>query len=128
MFNLFPELKFSTDDFENLYKWSITVPQERHNRDPHIQENEDSTVIEVATPGVKKEDLTVEVQGRSVVLSLSKKASSIAKMWSGKLQFSWRFGERSDLTKITVGLCDGILTITVPKNKETTKTHEVTWL
>ncbi len=94
----------------------------------NIQENLTSFVIELAAPGIKKENIAIEVEEN--VLKVSSEVSSKTETEESdqkftRKEFSFRNFSRSftlpetvDVEKIAASYTDGILYVTIPKKEE----------
>jgi HSP20 family protein len=95
----------------------------------NVKENKDDYKVEVAAPGLSKEDFKVEVENNLLKIS-SKKESTQETQEEGKYtrrEFSYQSFERSfalpntaNVEQIVANYTDGILNIHIPK-KETSK-------
>jgi len=93
----------------------------------NILENEESFVIEVAAPGMEKENFTVNLDGdRLLISSELKKENSENEANYSRREFSYQSFQRSftipegtvDGEKIMAKYTDGILKVTLPKKEE----------
>jgi len=108
-----------TDDFFNKWDW------EKGNNFPaiNIKEDKDAFLIEVAAPGMKKEDFTVELENGVLMISASaeeKKEENMANL--RRQEFSYRNFKRSMWMpdnvagdKISASYEFGLLKLTLPK-------------
>ena len=98
----------------------------------NILENEKNYEIEVAAPGMKKEDFKINVENENeLVISLEKKHEDEKKEKKNYLrrEFSYSSFRQSyilpdevSLEGISAAMVDGVLKITLPKKEETVKT------
>ena len=119
--NVFPSLinEFFNDDFGmNFLNRSHSVPS------VNSVENNDSFEIDLAVPGMKKEDLTIELNDNVLVIS-SETSNTMEndKMRLNEFNFSsfqrsFRVPDSVDLDKIKASYKNGILKIKLPKRKE----------
>ena len=119
--NVFPSLinEFFNDDFGiNFLNRSHSVPS------VNSVENNDSFEIDLAVPGMKKEDFTIELNDKVLVIS-SETSNTMEndKMRLNELNFSsfqrsFRVPDSVDLDKIKASYKNGILKIKLPKRKE----------
>jgi len=119
--NVFPSLinEFFNDDFGmNFLNRSHSVPS------VNSLENNDSFEIDLAVPGMKKEDFTIELNDKVLVIS-SETSNTIEndKMRLNEFNFSsfqrsFRVPDSVDLDKIKANYKNGILKIKLPKRKE----------
>jgi len=127
--NVFPSLinEFFNDDFGmNFLNRSHSVPS------VNSVENNDSFEIDLAVPGMKKEDFTIELNDKVLVIS-SETSNTMEndKMRLNEFNFSsfqrsFRIPESVELDKIKANYKNGILKIKLPKKKDSiTKPNRV---
>jgi len=119
--NVFPSLinEFFNDDFGmNFLNRSHSVPS------VNSLENNDSFEIDLAVPGMKKEDFTIELNDKVLVIS-SETSNTMEndKMRLNEFNFSsfqrsFRIPDSVDHDKIKANYKNGILKIKLPKRKE----------
>ena len=119
--NVFPSLinEFFNDDFGMKFlNRSHSVPS------VNSLENNDSFEIDLAVPGMKKEDFTIELNDKVLVIS-SENSNTIEndKMRLNEFNFSsfqrsFRVPDSVDQDKIKANYKNGILKIKLPKRKE----------
>ena len=119
--NVFPSLinEFFNDDFGmNFLNRSHSVPS------VNSVENNDSFEIDLAVPGMKKEDFTIELNDKVLVIS-SETSNTMEndKMRLNEFNFSsfqrsFRVPDSVDLDKIKASYKNGILKIKLQKRKE----------
>ena len=119
--NVFPSLinEFFNDDFGmNFINRSHSVPS------VNSLENNDSFEIDLAVPGMKKEDFSIELNDKVLVIS-SESSNNIEndKMRLNEFNFSsfqrsFRVPDSVDQDKIKANYKNGILKIKLPKRKE----------
>ena len=119
--NVFPSLinEFFNDDFSmNFLNRSHSVPS------VNSIENNDSFEIDLAVPGMKKEDFTIELNDKVLVIS-SETSNTMEndKMRLNEFNFSsfqrsFRVPDSVDQDKIKANYKNGILKIKLPKRKE----------
>ena len=119
--NVFPSLinEFFNDDFGlNFFNRNYSVPS------VNSIENNDSFEIDLAVPGMKKEDFTIELNDKVLVIS-SETSNTIEndKMRLNEFNFSsfqrsFRVPDSVDQDKIKANYKNGILKIKLPKRKE----------
>ena len=86
-----------------------------------IEETDDSYIVEVELPGLKKDDVSVEVQGRRVVVSGERKERERTGIFRSKTRVTGRFHYEAVLPgdieqdRVTANLADGVLRLDVPK-------------
>jgi HSP20 family protein len=119
---------FLTDDWLNssLMNWrsaGASLPA------VNVLETNDNFMIEVAAPGMKRDDFKVELDNNVLTISSSQENNREEKGREGEYtrrEFSYQAFQRSfslpeakvDGAKITAKYTDGILHVTVPKREE----------
>ena len=119
---------FLTDDWFNssLMNWrsaGASLPA------VNVRETNDDFMIEVAVPGMKREDFKVELDNNVLTISSSKEENREEKGREGEYtrrEFSYQAFQRSfslpeakvEGGKISAKYTDGILYVTVPKREE----------
>ena len=119
--NVFPSLmnEFFNDDFGlNFFNRNYSVPS------VNSIENNDSFEIDLAVPGMKKEEFSIELNDKVLVIS-SESSNNIEndKMRLNEFNFSsfqrsFRVPDSVDQDKIKANYKNGILKIKLPKKKE----------
>ncbi len=119
--NVFPSLmnEFFNDEFGlNFFNRNYSVPS------VNSIENNDSFEIDLAVPGMKKEDFSIELNDKVLVIS-SESSNNIEndKMRLNEFNFSsfqrsFRVPDSVDPDKIKANYKNGILKIKLPKRKE----------
>ena len=128
---LFPTFPSFVDNFlsRDLMDWNDSNFSGKNSTIPavNIKENDESFVIEVAAPGMTKDNFTVNLDGdRLLITSEMKDEKSENGANYTRLEFSYRSFQRSftipeetvDGEKINAKYTDGILLITLPKKEE----------
>ena len=119
--NVFPSLinEFFNDDFGmNFLNRSHSVPS------VNSVENNDSFEIDLAVPGMKKEDFTIELNDKVLVISsetsntMENDKMRLNEFNFSSLQRSFRVPDSVDQDKIKANYKNGILKIKLPKRKE----------
>lgn len=131
--SLFPSIPSLFDDFlmRDLFDWSLGNWRLAGSTLPavNIIETNDDFKIEVAAPGMKREDFKVELDNNMLIISSEREEKSEEKDKAGnytRREFSYQSFQRSfalpenmvDGDKISAKYKDGILHITVPKREE----------
>lgn len=91
----------------------------------NIEETENSYLLNFDLPGVKKEDLKIDVHGRTFTLSGERRRVSETEergfkryeCASGKFARSFTLPVGVDASKVEATLADGVLSVTVPKSE-----------
>ena len=121
--------KFFDDDWNDLFDWSNRNFTTRQTTLPsvNIQENADNFVVEMAAPGMKKEDFHVELHNNTLTIrSEVKDEHSEENTNYTRREFSYQSFHRSfnlndrvvDDSKIEAKYKDGILRLTIAKKEE----------
>lgn len=85
-----------------------------------IHEADGNYQIAVDVPGVKKDDITVNVEEDGRVLRVTGGRKVVREGKTSETKFEKRFtiGNNVDIEKISANLSDGVLTLTAPKKEE----------
>tara|TARA_X000000368_G_scaffold393382_1_gene359042 strand:- start:332 stop:754 length:423 start_codon:yes stop_codon:yes gene_type:complete len=127
--NVFPSLmnEFFNEDFRmNLINRNHSIPS------VNSVENNESFEIDLAVPGMKKDDFTIELNDKVLVIS-SENTNSVEndnmrlnEFNYSSFQRSFRVPESVELDKIKANYKNGILKIKLPKKKDSiTKPNRV---
>jgi HSP20 family protein len=113
---------------QNVFGQWPTVPfEEIYTPLADIEELDDHYVIEVELPGIRKEDVSVEAQGRRVVIEGERKEREPKGVFRTKTRTARRFHFEAVLpseiheNNISANLADGILTIRLQKTQAARK-------
>ncbi len=120
------------DLFDDLFGNQKREKMERRQYDcspsTNILETNDDFKLQVAIPGVKKEDVKIDLEKNILNISSEKKAEETTKENEKYTRQEFAFGtfcrsftlpETIDTDKIKAEVKDGILTVTLPKKEET---------
>ncbi len=130
---MLPILRHSTPTislFENFFNDDFFMPMLTNEigiRNPQhdIIENEKEYVVELALAGVKKEDITLNIENDVLSISAERKESdqkfNRKQTFYGKYQKSFTLPETVDAEKIQAAFEDGILKLNIPKIEEKQK-------
>lgn len=89
-----------------------------------VKENTDAYVVHADLPGMKKEDIHVQVDGDTVSISAERKQEREVKEGErvlrtersfGKVSRSFQLGQNLDEAKAAAKFVDGVLELTLPK-------------
>jgi len=89
-----------------------------------IAETDNQYLISVDAPGMKKEDLKVELNDETLVVSGSRKEEhketdknrTFTERYQGHFHRTFLLPQAGDAAKVEANYCDGVLQIAVPKN------------
>lgn len=132
---------FSNDLFDNFfndtYRPSDSFVHSANSRDlmnTDIKEYEDEYELGIELPGYEKEDVNASLKDGYLTIEAERHADNEIKdkngkyirkeCFAGKCQRSFYVGEDVTQEDIHAAFANGILTITVPKNKEQTHVEE----
>jgi len=127
----FPIIPSLFDNFftRDLMDWNLTNFSSTNTTLPsvNVKENDDEFEIEVAAPGMKKDDFRINLNNGQLTISSEKKNEQENKSngYSRK-EFSYESFQRSftlpenmvDSDKISAKYADGILYVNIPKKEE----------
>jgi HSP20 family protein len=94
-----------------------------------IEETDDAYMIEMDLPGVKKDDIDIEVNGRELTVSgeiKEKERAGILRRRTrkvGEFTYSVTLPMEIDAESVSADLDGGVLTITVPKSQKAKSRH-----
>ena len=114
------------DPFFGLMNDFFSRENEGNNLDVDIFEQDDSYVLTAELPGVKKDDLTVNLEGDVLTLEAEKRSEREenkenayhAERSYGKFRRSFRLNGQVQGDRIEAQYVDGILRLTMPKREE----------
>lgn len=121
--------RFFDDDWNSLFDWSnrnllnkATMPQ------VNIKETNDEYLVEVAAPGMKKEDFQIELHNNVLTIQSEKRQEHEEKEGESytRREFSYQSFKRTfnlnervvDEGNIKANYKDGILSLSLPKKEE----------
>ena len=128
--NLLPTVsRFFDDDWNELFDWSNRNYSPTYSTLPsvNIMENPDNFIVEVAAPGMKKDDFHVELHNNLLTIKSEHSEKHEEKMEKyTRKEFSYNAFQRTfnlnnkliDDSKIEAKYKDGILSIVLPKKEE----------
>jgi HSP20 family protein len=102
-------------------QWPAVSFQDAYTPLADIEELEDHYLVEVELPGVRREEISVEAQGRRIMVEGERKAQERMGFFrtktrtSGSFHFEAVLPSEVDENKISADLADGILTLRLPK-------------
>jgi HSP20 family molecular chaperone IbpA len=104
------------DNWEDEEEVEEEVEETSSNKDVKIDKGETSDIIRIALPGIKKENISIQLKEQTLTVKVTCTEDDLFPVWSRA--YTFRF-TRADETKITSTLKDGILTIVVGKKGKT---------
>lgn len=120
------------NDIFNKSMGGTSLNQFTHDRPAvNVSELEDKFELEIAVPGLKKEDITLKIEEETLVISATKEeATEETKDNYTRREFDYRNFSRSfqlnetiDMEAIQANFEDGILKVTLPKVEEEIKNN-----
>lgn len=116
LFSLFDDVMFG-DNFKNLNSFS--------QPSVNIKETDDQFVLELAAPGLKKEDFHIEVEQDQLILSAEKESTqeeyNRREFNYSSFRKSFHLDHTIDTEQISAQYEDGVLTLSLPKKEEAKK-------
>lgn len=119
---------YNDDVFNNLFNWNNRQVLNAKSMQPsvNIKENEEAFVLELATPGRKKDDLKIEINNDILTIASEVKQEKEETQENfSRREFSFQSFSRSFTLpntvsgdKIKANYENGILTLTIPKKDE----------
>lgn len=111
IYNGSPLLNALTGDFEEFFDRAFYAGDRfaRGTSPFDLQETDEGFVMAVELPGVKKEDLKIEIVEQSLSISAERKRDG------GKFSYRMTLPRLADTSKVEANLEDGVLEIAIPK-------------
>lgn len=127
--NLYPTRynRFYNDDvFNDMFNWNNRQVANTRSASPsvNIKENENGYVLELATPGLKKEDFKVELNNDILTISAEKKEEENDEKFNKRefssfsFESSYTLPETANGEDIKANYENGILAVSIPKKEE----------
>lgn len=129
----FPALSNVLDDFFNreLYNWGLSNFSSGGSTMPavNIKETADNFEVEMAAPGMNKEDFKVQLDGNTLSISAEQEYRNESNGNYTRKEFSYQAFQRTimlpkdvvDEDKINARYENGLLRLTIPKREEVKK-------
>lgn len=123
------------DDFFNSRFADLPMANELNNFSPdvNIKENDNAYVVEAEMPGLKRDEIDIEMKSDHLVIKGEKKSFDEQEK-DDYYHMERRFGSfyrsipisgQVDESKIDAKLSDGLLTISLPKREDQPKTKKI---
>ena len=130
--NLFPVLNNAFDDFftRDLWNWGNTNNSSTNTTVPavNIRETNENFIVEMAAPGMNRNDFKVELDGNLLTISSEKQDQREEREEEkySRCEFSYQSFQRSfqlqkdvvDAEKIEAKYENGVLNLVIPKKEE----------
>lgn len=129
-----PFLDLAKKFFDNDFEYYLPSTLYKNSGLSNVSENENEYLVELSAPGLKKEDINIEVENNILKISSTVEDSKEEKNEGYyrreffKSSFERNFALPKDINKdeISANMLDGILNITIPKIKEEKKKENIT--
>ena len=121
-----PSLSPLFDNFDDLFNvFDALDPMTRPVRSvsgprTNVQNLEDKHLIELATPGVEKDDLVIDINEGRLTISLEQKESGNNYSFQRAFKRSWTLPKDEDVDSINADYANGVLAVSIPKKSPTT--------
>ena len=114
--SLFDDFKDIFDVFDPM-KPRISAMGPRTN----MEALDSKHVITLATPGVSREDIKVDIENNRLTISFDQENSENSNYrFQNSFEKSWSLGDNVDLDSIKADYSDGVLIVEVPKTEKAT--------
>ena len=91
----------------------------------NVSKTDEGFQISVAAPGVKKDDINVNVDSDTLTISYSQEDSADTSFACSSFSRSWRLPEGTDVDQIAAAYDNGVLTLSVPNADVKTYTRTI---
>tara|TARA_R100000234_G_C4929708_1_gene147927 strand:+ start:205 stop:642 length:438 start_codon:yes stop_codon:yes gene_type:complete len=111
LFDNFDDIMSIFDAFDPMTRpvQSVTGPKTR------VQNLEDKHLIELATPGVEKDQLVIDIDDGRLSISFDQKAGDANGVFQRSFKKSWTLPKDVDVENINADYTNGLLAVTIPK-------------
>mgnify|MGYP001604645249 CR=1 FL=1 len=82
--------------------------------DVDIVTTAEQTRIDIAAPGMKKDEFSVEVEGDTLTVSAQVEKSTKGQSYKRSFSRSWSLGSKYAREQVSAEYVDGVLSVTVP--------------
>lgn len=129
-----PFLDLAKKFFDNDFEYYLPSSLYKNSGLSNVSENENEYLVELSAPGLKKEDINIEVENNILKISSTvednkeEKNEGYYRREFFKSSFERNFALPKGINKdeISATMLDGILNITIPKIKEEKKKENIT--
>lgn len=129
-----PFLDLAKKFFDNDFEYYLPSSLYKNSGLSNVSENENEYLVELSAPGLKKEDIKIEVENNILKISSTvednkeEKNEGYYRREFFKSSFERNFALPKGINKdeISANMLDGILNITIPKIKEEKKKENIT--
>ena len=124
-----PFLEMASKFFDNNFDYYPSILERKNSGLSNVSENENEYLIEITAPGLKKEDIKIEIENDILKIysdvedSKEEKNDGYYRREFYKSSFERNFTLSNNVNKesISASMTDGILSVTIPKLKEEEK-------
>jgi HSP20 family protein len=110
------------NEFDRFFRWGFGEGVSGYYPSANISETDDNYTVEARIPGLAKEDVTVELEGRKLTIRGEHKREDAQygreERALGKFERSFTFKHALATDAIQAEVKDGVLTVTLPKAEE----------
>jgi HSP20 family protein len=119
---LWNDLAEVQNEFDRLFRWGFFDGVESHYPPVNIAENDDAYIVQASVPGMSKDDISIEIEGRQLKISGEQKRVEAdylrADRARGRFERAFTFRRDVQPDKAEAVFKDGVLTVTLPKAEE----------
>jgi HSP20 family protein len=116
LFNNFDDLLSIFDAFDPMTRPVQSVTGPRTN----VQNLEDKHLIELATPGVEKEELNIDIDDGRLTVSFHQEKGDEKRNFQRAFKRSWTLPKDVDVDNINADYANGVLAVSIPKTAPAT--------
>lgn len=120
--NIWRDLAEVQNEFDRFFRLGMGDGAAGYYPPANIAETDDAYVVEARVPGLAKDDVTVEIEGRKLTIRGEHKRAEAnygrEERASGKFERSFTFKHPLAVDAVNAEVKDGILTVTLPKAEE----------
>lgn len=120
--SIWSDLAEVQNEFDRIFRWNFANGMSGYYPAVNIAENDDAYVVEARVPGLAKEDVSVELEGRKLTIRGENKRDEAGygrqERASGKFERVISFKHPLSGDSVNAEVKDGILTVTLPKAAE----------
>lgn len=116
------ELAEVQNEFERIFRWGLNDGASGYYPPANVSETDDAYLVEARVPGLAKDDINIELEGR--VLSIrgehKRETAQFARQEraAGRFERKITFKHALAMDAIKAEVKDGILSVTLPKAEE----------
>ena len=111
LFSNFDDLLSIFDTFDPMTRPVQSVTGPRTN----VQNLEDKHLIELATPGVEKEELNIDIDEGRLTISFDQESAGENNRFQRTFKRSWTLPKDVDIDSINADYKNGVLAVSIPK-------------